>query len=496
MRNRLIPILFFFLLSTLAEAGCIATLKRIMNKGPFAQTEEYRLREKIARIEEVTNFFRRKKDNPDPALNIKIYKKVTLMNENLLNGTHAANERRWRTFFREFEANYISFKRSKELLQVLMENPDEAPSTFLVRLEGMGYPEAYRNFIAKRIEEYGNIEDLRKALDLEMKNTLVKLGNDYQEYRIVRGNLDDLLENPECKENCQRMVKMLRENLGAESDKNSMIHKIFFEGESTPKIQEMRELLYQENLFVLTKLKRERNAEIFRFLTSFLSQPQFVDSLFGYIYKGNLLGKKRAVKLFRMIYDAQARNFHFPKINRVLFGPKEPEKSMDLLQNLNTTVDNDELLVTFSRRVDSLSEGRWEAVKKHAKTQDKDFHKRMVDAEEKAKARGDLSPTQGPSFVARLATLVVIGVPAVGYFYFDALPTSVQEILYTPEGDGTVDPDEALPEEGEIITLEGDEDQVIEEVGDVLQDAEGERGPSSNREALFTKWWCSLLTCR
>ncbi len=497
MRIRLIAILYFYVLTGVAHAGCLPTLKRLMNKGPFAHTEEYKLREKIARIEEMTNFFRRKKDNPEPALNIKIYKKVNIMNEHLLNGTHAANERNWQTFFREFEANYISFKRSKELIDVLNQNPDELTSTFLIRIEGMGYPKAYRDFITARIDEYGSLDGLKKALDLESKNTLVKLGNDYQEYRIIRENLEELKEKPGCNENCRRMIDMLRGSLGADSQKNKLIHDIFFVGEKIPEISTMRELLYSENLFVLTKLKRERNAEIFRFFTSFMNQPQFIDSLFGYIYKGNLLGKKRAVKFFRMIYDAQARNFHFPKINRVLHGPKDAEKATDLLQNLNTTIDSDELLVSFSRRVDRLSEEKWKTIKNHAQANEVDFHKRMIQAEEKAAARGNISPTQEPSFVSRLATLVVIGAPAIGYFYFDALPTSVQEIIYTSEEDTQVNPDDPLPEEGEIITLEGEEDQMIEEIGDVILSPEGERNPSSrgSSRALFTKWWCDLFSC-
>ena len=505
MRIKLITILLCSL-SLQTQAACIPLMNRLLKKpGPFAYTDEYKYRQKIGSLEGVTNFLRRRKENPEPALNIKIFKKIALMNEHIMNGTHAPNERRWRTFFREFEANFISFKRSNALVDIIRKNPDDTPSQFFYRLSELNYPNAYIEFIQRRLSEVETLENLRIALDLEKKNTLVQIGNNYQEYRMVRGNLEELSGKPECNERCKEMITRLQEGIGASSQKEKLRHALVVQDAEPIDIAIMRELLYQEPLFVLTKLKRERNAEFFRFLFSFISQTEILDRLFGYIYKSKLLGKTKATQLFQMIFNAQARKHHFPKIQRVLFGPQEPEKALDQLRNLNTSVADDELLVTFSRRVDTLAKNKWDEIKKVAQEEDPEFLKRMENAQEQGTARGDLSPTQEPSFVKRLAILLAAGVPTVGYFYFDAQPTAVDDA--DPGDDGIeVDPTLPLPEKGEVIAFDGEEDRMIEEATEVIRELEEgidnqeTRGPSSiaklgKRRPLFTRLWCSLFSC-
>lgn len=480
------------------HAGCPQLLRGLLRKKSlYENTPQYTYFQKVTKIEKTTNFFRRIKENPEPSLNISIWKKLAIMDSFLFNGSHAPNERQWRIFFREFEANYISYKRSKIIVDFLIANEDISSAAFMKKLKDWKFSQEYILFLKGRLEELGSIDQLRVALELEKKTTLTHIGNNYHEYRMVRGHLEDLLLKEECQEDCQKLTKMLLGNLGTESQKEKMMFEIFFEGEARPDLKEMRELLYQEETFVLTRLKRERNTEIFGFLKSLVSQPEFIDSLLGYVYKSNLLEKRRAVKLFKMVYNAQARNIHFPKINRVIYGPKEADKALDLLQSLNASVEGDELLTTFARRVDPLAEKRWAAMLEVAKKNDGDFHNRMTSAAEKAKARGDLSPANPRSFVGRIAALVVIGVPTVGYFYFDGLPTSVQEYIYGE--DEKVNPDAPLPDGGEVVELGGEEDLMLEEVGEVITEEKGDREPSSAKEkkqATFTKLWCQLFSCK
>ena len=483
-----------------AHAGCPQLMRGLLRqKSLYQNSPQFSYFQKVTKIEKTTNFFRRIKENPEPTLNIRTWKKIALIDSFLFNGSHAPNERQWRTFFREFEANYISYKRSKLIVDFLLENDSINSDKFFKKLKDWKFSEEYISFIKGRFEELGSIEGLRIALELEKKTTLTHIGNNYHEYRMIRGHLEGLLETEECNEACQKLTKMLLGNLGAESQKEKMMFEIFFKGEGRPDLNEMRELLYQEELFVITRLKRERNAEIFSFFKSLVSQPEFIDTILGFVYKSNLLEKRRAVKLFKMIYNAQARNIHFPKINRVVYGPKEADKALDLLQNLNASVTGDELLTTFARRVDPLAEKKWASILEAAKKTDSDFQKRMESAAEKATARGDLSPPNPRSFVGRIAALIVIGVPTVGYFYFDGLPTSVQDFVYGEEE--KVNIDAPLPEKGEEIELDGEEDLTLEEVGEVISEKVGEREPSSSSsrtkdKALFTKFWCQLFSCK
>ncbi|MCR9204824.1 MAG: hypothetical protein NXH75_09615 [Halobacteriovoraceae bacterium] len=496
MMNKLTTIFLLVAFSLQAQAACLDLFRGFLRrKNLIENSPEYSFKRSIGKIERTTSFLRRIKENPEPSLNLKVWKKIAKLNEFLLNGSHAPNERTWRTFFREFEANFISFKRSKELIDLIQRNPTLTDDAFINKLKSAGYPPAYVEFIQGRLVKAGDLSRLREALNLEVKSNLVHLGNHYHEYRMIRGHLEELVEKEECNENCKGMVKLLMRNLGSESGKEKMMFEIFFEGEGRPDIRLMRELLYQEDLFIRTRLKRERNAEFFGFLKSIISQPEFIDTILGFIYKSQRLGKNRAVKLFRMVYDAQARNIYLPKINRLIHGPKEADKALDLLQNLNAPIAKDELLITFGRLVDKISEGKWDMILKHAKQADPDFHQRMLKAKDFAKARGDLSATNPRSAVGTVVALAVIAIPSVGYFYFDALPTSVQEYVYGDEESQRDNP-EGAPDNIEGIELDGEEDLMIDEATEIIAD-ESDREPSSMGRPLpfFTEAWCSIFQC-
>jgi hypothetical protein len=483
-----------------AHASCQKIMAGLFrHQKRLVETPEVELFKKVGRIEKTTNLLRKLKENPEPALNIRVWKKIAVLDSFLYNGSHAPNERQWRTFFREFEANYVSYQRSQKVVDYLLKNPNSSPEDFFKAMEDLEFSEEYIYFLRRQLEQNESLERLRIALELEKESTLTHLGNHYQEYRMVRGHLEELASKDECTENCQRYTNYLLGSLGAPSDKEQLMFKLFFDGRGRPVIKDMREALYQEPTFVLTRLKRERNAELLGFLKGLISQPEFLDTILGYIYKSKILEKRRAVKLFRMIYDAQAKNNHFPKINRVIYGPDTPDQSLDLLENINSAVEGDELLATFARRVDTGAQKKWSSLIEEAKKSQPDLHKRMLEATEKAQARGDLSPTSNRSFVGRLAALVVIGVPAVGYFYFDGLPTSVEEFLYGVSEDEHIETAQPRPDSMIEVELNGEEDETLEEVSEVITNSEsdeGERGPSSVKKALFTKWWCQHFNCR
>lgn len=501
-----------------AHAGCRAWIKNIIKKevNLFQEASEIKYRQKIKKLEDMANWLRSKKENPEPALNILVWRKIERLNDFLFSNSHATNERAWRTFFREFEANFISYKRGKEILSFLENGENINRNTFESYLKKQDYPSPYRDFILKVFDKAESLELLKASFRLEEKGLVTKIATQYHEYRMVRGHIEGLMENDNCNEQCKKMINYLLGSLGSESDKEKIINAAFFKGSTRPDINEMRELLYNEELFVLTRLKRERNAEVFAFLRGIISQPEILDTLLGFIYKSKLLGKARAVKLFKMVYDSAARKNHFPKIQRLLAGPEEPKKALDLLQSINSTVANDELLVTFARRVDTLSNKKWSDIFKAAKETDPNFQKRMTEASKKADARGDLSVSQERSFVGKIAALVVIGVPTIGYFYFDGLPTSIEDYLYsegpaansgevdvTDQGqdipvilddNGNIIEDLPGPETLDSIGVNSEEDSTLEEVGDVITSAG--RTPSSRREALFTQFWCGLFDCR
>lgn len=477
--------------------------------------------ERVTRIEDFTNFLRKGKDNPEPALNIKITKKIEKMHEYIFADNYSANEREWRTFFRTMEGKLIGFKRYKEITQFLNDNPKISKTKFIKYLKERGYNEEFTQYMISQIKEFNELSVFRHKLQEEINSTLVDIGNDYQQYRMVRGSLEDLLETKECNNICKKQVNMLLKGLGANSDKESLAHPIFFKNQNRPSIEELRELLYQEPLFVLTKAKRERNAELKSFLLSYLNQPEFVDLILGKIYKSNTLGKKKAVQLFKLIYDSHARNVYFPKLNKIIFSKGDAKTNTEILQGVNATVDQDELLVTFARRIDTLAQEKWKEIKKYAEEFEKDFFAKMQLAEEKANARGEISPTRDRTLITKIAILTAAGAGTFSYFYFDAEPTSIEIAIEDNEipipgnqgGSSVEDLGEVEPSDRGVIPydnqdqddkdvkilLDGEIDTMIEEAGDVMLEEEGYRNPSSvnesNKTNFFSALWCTIFTC-
>jgi len=486
--------------------------------------------ERITRIENFTNFLRKGKENPDPALNIKIGKKIAKMHEYIFADNYSANEREWRTFFRSMEGKLIGIKRYKEISNLLEKNPRLSKKQLLIKLYDMGYSEEFRDYIAHQLKELKSLSTFKLKLEEEINTLLVDVGNNYQEYRMVRGSLEDLLKTKECNDVCKKQVNMLLAGLGANSDKESLAHPMFFKNQTRPSIDELRQLLYSEPLFVLTKAKRERNAELKSFILSYLNQPQFVDIILGKIYKSNTLGKQKAVRFFKLIYDAQAKTVYFPKINKILFSLADAKTNTEILKGVNATVDGDELLITFARRVDALAKEKWKAIRAYAEKFEKDFFAQMKEAEVKAAARGEISPTRDNSLITKVAIFTVAGAGAYSYFYFDGTPSSTEVAIDNNEvpipgqqtgSSSTTDLGEVPPTNRGVVPhnstkpkiekkdqaqdvkvlLDGPEDEMLDQVTDVILDSQTERDPSSEEseknegQGFFTNLWCSIFNC-
>lgn len=482
-------LIFSILLISSAHGGCLDIFAKLVRKeSGFQNAPEYELRTKIASLERVTNFLRSSKENSEPAINLSIWKKIDLINDFLFSNRNAVNERMLQTFFREYEANLISFQRIQPLLLELssLGNFDEAALKQV--LDSATYTSEFKDFILKRFQGAVSSDSFLKLLKSEKRRLLIALGNHYQEYRMIRGHLEDIQMNANCSELCQDLAQRLLLRIGATSEKEKSLHKLFFAGESRPNIGQFRDSLYEEPLFVLTKLKRERNLELFYFIRSIFLQPEIMDRILGLIYKSNRMGKFRAIQLFKWIYNMQARLLHFPKINRLVYGPTDIDKSLGLLKEVNTTIAKDELLVSFSRRVDLLSSKKWDSILEHAKSNDSSFYERMVEASKKGVARGEISPVHRKSSAARIASVFVFSSSALTYFYHDEAKSILNSLVHA-----------FSDEEAQLDTIEfdGEEDKILEEASEVIADSIEELGTDRARNPSSLKdkegFWSTFL---
>ncbi|MAF76921.1 MAG: hypothetical protein CME60_02080 [Halobacteriovoraceae bacterium] len=483
------------------QASCYSNLKSLfVGKTGFNNNEAIDFTERVTRIENFTNFLRKGKEDPTPALNLKIAKKINLLHENIFANNFSANEREWRTFFRTIEAQLIGVKRYKKISDFLAENEGISEPDFIKALESMDFNSEFVDFIKKQVRDFERMDQFKSKLQEEINKSLVLLGNKYQEYRMVRGSLEDLLKSKQCNDTCKKQVKLLMDNLGANSEKETLAHPTFFKDQVRPSIDELRKMLYQEPLFVLTKAKKERNTELKSFLLSYLNQPQFVDRILGLIYKSDTIGRRKAVQLFKLIYDSHARNVYFPKLNKIIFSTDSAKINTQVLQGQNATVDQDELLVTFARRLDALAQEKWKEIKAYAEKFEKEFFKRMEDAEKKAQARGTISPTKDNTLLMKVALLTGAGAGAYAYFYFDGTPTSIEIEIEENEVPIPSSLHDSKEEGDQKILLDGEFDQMLDEASEVIYESDTARGPSSlkqkkDRGNIFRELWCSIFTC-
>jgi hypothetical protein len=520
-------IIYMNSLSATYAASCPYYLKRFFHiESGFQNNDSLKFTEKLSRIETFTNWLRKGKDDPTPALDLKIAKRLEILQANIFSDNHSENEREWRTFFRIMEGKFIGFKRYKKISLLLEANPRIGKKKFINELRSMNFSDEFINYMEAQLKELGDLKSFRFKLKEEMNSTLVDLGNDFREYQMVRGELENLLTSADCNSVCLKNVKLLISELGANSEKESLAHPIFFKNEKSPSFEELQELLYQEPLFVMTEAKRERNAELKSFFLSYLNQPKVVDSFFGILYKSSPLGKSKAIRVFKIIYDAHARNEYFPKLNKIIFGSSDPKTNAEILIGQESLEDLDELLITFARRIDTVAKSKWKSIKEYAKEGQQELFNRMEEAEIFAQARGDLSPTNDDTKFYKLAILGIAGAGALSYFYFDRKPSSIDDALDNnipnneDERDGPHSSGGTVTDLGDVpptdrgvvpydednsIMLDGEEDQAIEELVTILYQTNFKRGPSSIQYSIkgkrnyknnfFSALWCTVFTC-
>lgn len=508
-KYRFILITVMLALPVVSYGKCTSSLASLFKRSKgFEKDTTLTELDRITRIENFTNSLRTQRDAIDTALNIKIYKKIDKIYENIFNDAFTPNERTWRVFFREMETNLAAFRRYKTLKDFMERRPELSIEDFKAKVFQLNFSEDFQNYLFSQVAKANDIMSFKSLFDEEYKKILVSIGNDYQEYRMVLGSLEKLQGTKECSEICKSQIQRLLSSLGVASEKERLMNPIFLGGESRIPLEELRDSLYSEPLFVLTKAKKERNAELLNFIISFFPNLNFADNIFGLIYKSKIIGNTRAVKFFSLIYDAQARAFHFPKINKIIHSTLDTNKNLELLIILNDTIDADELLVTFARRIDALAQKKWKSLLEFAKANDKAFFEKMTTASKKASARGAISPTAQKSTTSRIATYLALGtVPALGYFYFDA-PSASTLIPFSDEdsqsglGGQTVTEVEIPPEE--LLELQGDTDSTLDEVSEVIENdtVAVERDPSSighfrqkYRSNFFEALWCSITKC-
>lgn len=381
------------------------------------------LKEEINKIENTIDLFRLRKENAEPAIHLYYKKYIAEIDAHLMSENFSVAHRVVRSLFRDMEFAFAYVKEISPYYNQLKYLSDELLANNLETLfKELKYSQLEIDLLKAGSRNPQTGKELVLQLAKDINEQQIFIARHYQGYFLFRNHLEQIANNGDLK------TKRMLDTLGMRSETEQIRFPDFFIGHDRPSLGDFQKLVYSNPYMDLIRLKVERNFEIFQAIKSLLLQPQFLDSIFRGIINIPGMHKTKVVRLFKYIYNTQARELYFPKINRVIRTQGITAKErVGLLRELNSTTEADDLLITFARRVDTKATEAWDAISKTAKESYPDFATKMDKAVEKAKARGPISSTFKKSHVGKLAILLTTG-GTISYFYIspESIPTGAE----------------------------------------------------------------------
>lgn len=480
--------LFSLLFAFQVNASCLQALHRLRVRGAATMNVlsmgEERLLQKVTSIEESGAWLRKLRKNKSPAIHVKMSKRMSKLDSYLFVGDYATAHRELRTLFRDVEFSTLAIKiLDEQLSQVKTLAPNDFAAARLAISES-DIPA--KSWLSESFDRSTSLDGVVDELVFKRSKYEVKLGSKFQEYLLAKEHLEDLLRPQACSSECQANIERLLSTLGVKYNSDRTRFSSFLALGDELSSDGIRELVDSHRLAMLTRLKHERNAELFAVFKEFATQPALVHKILEGLTAIPGMHKFRLVRLFNFFLDSVARSKHVPEINKIVRSTSDVSTKLDQVLEKNGVFGGNEFLISFSRRGDLETKRVWNQIVTAANERGESLGSEFLKADQLAKARGVLSLIAGDTPLPRW--LIALGAAGgVGYFWF---------------GKTEIDLDEDNRDEDDIIhdqiPLERDEDELIDDAVEVLQDenVQKELVPDANRSPSSLKsksWWQKLL---
>lgn len=390
-----IVILKLFALTFSSSAHSIDTCSLdFLGLGGLINKSQAKRVSKVTRLENTVQFIRNLKANSNMVeIDRKNIERLIKFDSGLYEGNIYLAEKTWRPFFRKFESNFYQVKKQAELLKDVNLNAhksvDDIVNNALLKFENDPFMLDLILSISKTKLKGKN--HLIKIIEKRMNKSANYIGRNYIQYRLTTKHLDDVIHSKSCDSLCKEGIEKLRGMLGV-SGLDEQIRFPAFKGLSSPALEDVSLLVnsipnaYESVIF--TEMLSEAKA----FLRDIYTLPNARRALAKTLSKAlPEKYKTTASAIDSALTDLGAYTNHFPLINRVLRSQKTIEAQFSRLRNQNVLFPEDEMLITFARRVDERAHDGWKDLKKYAKGSNEKFYQRMLKAEEEALVRGELS---------------------------------------------------------------------------------------------------------
>ena len=247
------------------------------------------------------------------------------------------------------------------------------------------------------------------------------LGGSFEEYRALRQHLSDLIGERAgtCDAACSRFASEIEASTGL-TEMSLKTFVVSFDGMARPTLQEVTETFYSSVVAQEASLRISLFAEVRSTLLTMASSVVMLKEFQRIAAKIPELGPRlrwtRGVLFF--LYDTRARQIHFPQLSRIMRARGGVAEQIQMLEQM-ALPPNDDLLVTFARRMDQDYRDAWKQLKKQAQSRfesgvegadrSASLIARMEDAEGSATALGGISAHFEHSPAVKLGGLVVAG---------------------------------------------------------------------------------------
>lgn len=310
--------------------------------------------------------------------------------------------------FRKTEISYIYIKKATKIIDEILERKDNINllKEFLEK-KSKHVDDLYSKAL-RGITDETSLESFIKKQQKIIRTKSIVLGKNFRAYKLIRKDLEHLIKNNKCNKKCIENVQELLNTMGVKSSSDRIRFAGILKGSKTPTIDQISKLLNSIPVAYETRAFKEMVHEIKGAARDFIFRLGgrakfvfFLESTLG-------LKKTKFVQILKILDDATARVNHFPGINDIVRIDTDIKSKFYLLKENNAVYEFDEFLITFKRRMDEGASEEWKRLRTFAEKNDDDFFKRMIEAEEIALLRGDMSLHKRKSHMRSIGLILTL----------------------------------------------------------------------------------------
>lgn len=409
---------------------------------------------KINRLEGLTNTVRKIRTKGGEEFSLmtrRLNEEFKVVEGLLFKGDIDLATKKWRTLFRKVETAALEANNYSLMVRGVNKGIKVNVSDYESFLIKEGLP---KYLVKRHIQDLYKVgpQDYLQYLHIELRKHHRKLGNNFEKYRHIRQNLDDLAKSSNCTPLCKQSIKDLQDEIGIASRAERQMHQYIVQSRKQVKLSTVEKTFNSHPEAIVIARRKEFISESVGLLKKYFNNANLMRRL--YLYLGNSAAGKniKLVRMFKRIFDKRFHSVNKGIIDKVTHSGLKPKGQIEMIKAESKFSDYEGILVDMSRSTDNMVKEAWQGLKKYASKRKRGarLFTELNQAEDLGAKIGATSKRLPKDISAIVGTVVVTGA-FVGYMTFDT------------EEEGAED----SPDDG-VIILDNDDIDQIQDDDDVI----------------------------